>query len=77
MIFVFVFVLFFFRYVRTGVSQIINKLSYPAIVSHLRRIVIPVGKEGKNVKIRQIDPSQLFFVDIIESSGSKTNLNVN
>lgn len=54
-------------YSRTGVSQLISRLTYPATVSHLRRVIIPVGKEGKNVKIRQIDPTQVFFIDIIES----------
>jgi DNA-directed RNA polymerase beta subunit len=53
-------------YVRTGVSQIMSRLTYPATISHLRRVVIPIGKEGKNVKIRQIHPSQTFFIDIIE-----------
>ena len=54
-------------YVRTGVSQIMSRLTYPATISHLRRVIIPIGKEGKNVKIRQIHPTQAFFVDIIES----------
>jgi DNA-directed RNA polymerase II subunit RPB2 len=59
-------------YVRTGVSQVMSRLTYPATISHLRRIVIPVGKEGKNVKIRQIHPTQAFFVDIIESPEGKS-----
>ena len=59
-------------YVRTGVSQIMSRLTYPATISHLRRIVIPVGKEGKNVKIRQIHTTQSFFVDIIESPEGKS-----
>jgi len=54
-------------YVRVGVCQIITRLSFPAFLSHLRRVVIPADKESKNVKIRQIDPSQVFFVDVIES----------
>ena len=58
-------------YVRTGVSQIMSRLTYPATVSHLRRIVIPIGKEGKNVKVRQIHPTQSFFIDIIESPEGK------
>lgn len=58
-------------YVRTGVSQIMSRLTYPATISHLRRIVIPIGKEGKNVKIRQVHPTQCFFVDIIESPEGK------
>ena len=59
-------------YVRTGVSQIMSRLTYPATISHLRRVVIPVGKEGKNVKIRQIHPTQSFFIDIIESPEGKS-----
>ena len=49
-------------YVRTGVSQILNRLSYSGTLSHLKRLVIPVGKEGKNTKIRQIHSSQLGYV---------------
>jgi DNA-directed RNA polymerase II subunit RPB2 len=59
-------------YVRTGVSQIMSRLTYPATISHLRRVIIPIGKEGKNVKIRQIHPTQAFFVDIIESPEGKS-----
>lgn len=58
-------------YVRTGVSQLMSRLTYPATISHLRRIIIPIGKEGKNVKVRQIHPTQCFFVDIIESPEGK------
>lgn len=49
-------------YIRTGVSQILSRLTFGATLSHLRRIVIPVGKEGKNTKIRQINPSQIMFI---------------
>lgn len=49
-------------YVRTGVSQVLSRLSFGAVLSHLRRIVIPVGKEGKNTKIRLIHSSQIFNV---------------
>ena len=58
-------------YIRTGVSQIMSRLTYPATISHLRRVVIPIGKEGKNVKIRQIHPTQCFFIDVIESPEGK------
>jgi DNA-directed RNA polymerase II subunit RPB2 len=33
---------------RTGVSQVLNRHSYIASLSHLRRINSPIGKEGKN-----------------------------
>ena len=49
-------------YVRTGVSQVLNRLTYSGMLSHLKRLVIPVGKEGKNTKIRQIHSSQYGFV---------------
>lgn len=56
-------------YARKGVSQILTRLSYGSFISHLRRIAIQVGKDGKNAnsKIRQIDGSQIFFVDPAES----------
>ncbi len=38
-----------------------NKVSFGAFFSYLRRFVIPMGKEGKNTKIRQIHPSSIFF----------------
>ena len=55
------------NYIRTGVSQVLNRLTYAATISHLRRVVIPIGKEGKNTKIRQLHPTQIFFIDPAES----------
>ena len=49
-------------YIRAGVSQILSRLSFGASVSNLRRLNIPVGKEAKNSKIRQINPSQVMFI---------------
>nr|QBK85357.1 MAG: DNA-directed RNA polymerase subunit beta, possible euk contamination [Iridovirus LCIVAC01] len=54
-------------YIRTGVSQVLSRLSYGSTLSHLRRIVIPIGKEGKNTKIRQTHPSQFGFVCPVET----------
>jgi DNA-directed RNA polymerase beta subunit len=67
------------NYIRTGVSQILNRLTYSSFISHLHRVVIPISKEGKNVKIRQVHPSQILFecpVDTPEgsSAGIVTNL---
>lgn len=66
-------------YIRVGVSQNMNRMSYIGMLSHLRRIVSPIGKEGKNVSIRQVQPSQLGFIDNCEtpeggSAGVVTNL---
>ena len=49
-------------YIRNGVSQVLSRLAYSATLSHLRRIAIPIGKEGKNTKIRQLHPSQIGFI---------------
>lgn len=49
-------------YIRQGVSQILSRLSYGATLSHKRRVSIPIGKEAKNTKIRQIGPSQAMFI---------------
>jgi DNA-directed RNA polymerase beta subunit len=49
-------------YIRTGVSQVLSRLSYGATLSNIRRVTTPVGKESKNSKIRQIHPSQIMFL---------------
>ena len=54
-------------YVRNGVSQVLCRLSYTGMVSHLRRTNIPVGKEGKNSGIRQLHQSHAFFFCSAES----------
>lgn len=54
-------------YVRTGVAQVLSRLSYTATVSHLRRISLPIGKEGKKVDIKLIHTSQYGFICPAES----------
>jgi DNA-directed RNA polymerase II subunit RPB2 len=48
-------------YMRTGVSQILDRMTYCATLSHLRRVIIPVGKEGKNTAMRQLHGSSIFY----------------
>lgn len=55
------------NYIRQGVSQILSRLSYIATMSHLRRIVIPIGKESRNTEVRQIHPTYYGFVDPVET----------
>jgi DNA-directed RNA polymerase II subunit RPB2 len=50
------------NYIRTGVSQVLSRMSFNSTLSHLRRIVIPIGKEGRNTKIRQVHPTQIGFI---------------
>jgi DNA-directed RNA polymerase II subunit RPB2 len=35
------------NYIRTGVSQVMSRLTFNGTLSHLRRCLIPIGKEGK------------------------------
>ena len=65
-------------YVRMGVSQVLVRLTYIATMSHLRRLVIPIGKEGKNPKIRQLHGSQFFFICLFETpEGQASGINKN
>ena len=50
------------NYIRTGVSQVLSRLTFNSTLSHLRRCLIPIGKEGKNTKIRQVHPSQIGYI---------------
>ncbi len=66
------------NYIRSGVSQVLSRLSYGATLSHLRRITIPVGKESKNIKIRQIHPSQIMFICPVETpEGAPVGITLN
>lgn len=61
-------------YIRVGVSQVMQRLSYSAGLSHLRRLAIQMGKDGKNIstKVRQPHTSQIFFVDMVECFDPET-----
>jgi DNA-directed RNA polymerase II subunit RPB2 len=49
-------------YSRTGVSQILTRFTHGATVSHLMKIMLQIGKESKNSKVREINQSQIMFV---------------
>ena len=55
------------NYVRQGVSQILSRLSYLATVSHLRRLVVPIGKESRNTQVRQLHSSSFGFMCCVET----------
>lgn len=68
------------NYIRCGVSQIISRLTYGSYLSHLRRLLVPLGKEGKNTRVRQIHTSTIGFIDPHETpegqqSGIVKNIN--
>lgn len=37
---------------KAGVSQVLNRLTYASALSHLRRLNTPLGREGKQARIR-------------------------
>ncbi len=41
-----------------GASQVLDRVSFPSTLSHLRRLIFSTGKDSKNEKIRQIHTSQ-------------------
>ncbi|OXB72139.1 UNVERIFIED_CONTAM: hypothetical protein H355_012706 [Colinus virginianus] len=42
------------KVVRTGVAQVLNRLTFASALSHLRRLNTPLGREGKMAKPRQL-----------------------
>lgn len=59
-------------FTRIGVSQVLNRQNYGAHLSHLRRIMLPIGGKGKNFNIRQIHPSQFSFICPYETPEGET-----
>ena len=52
---------------KTGVSQVLARLSYPSTVSHLRRIQTPVEKSGKLLAPRKLHGTSWGFVCPVET----------
>ena len=47
---------------KIGVSQVINRLNYVALLSHLRRVSTPIEKTGKLIAPRKLHNSQWGFI---------------
>jgi DNA-directed RNA polymerase II subunit RPB2 len=47
---------------RTGVSQILSRLSWIAMISHLKKVVTPTGRQGKVTKLRQLHVSSWGYI---------------
>ena len=47
---------------KTGVSQVLNRLTYASSLSHLRRCATPLGKEGKQARPRQLHNTQWGYI---------------
>ena len=51
-----------FQNIRQGVAQVLNRMSYLAQLSHLRRVNTPMEKNGKLVQPRKLENSQFGVV---------------
>jgi len=58
--------------VRVGVAQVLNRMTYASILSHLRRINTPVEKSGKLVAPRKLAPSSWGFLCPVETPEGPT-----
>jgi len=47
---------------KTGVSQVLNRLTFASFLSHLRRVTTPLDKKGKQPKPRQLHNSHWGMV---------------
>jgi len=47
---------------KTGVAQVLSRLTFAAALSHLRRSIAPIGKEGKQTQPRQLHSTQWGLV---------------
>lgn len=56
---------------KTGVSQILNRMTYLSMLSHLRRLTAPVGKEAKLTELRQVHNSQFKIICPVETPEGK------
>jgi len=66
------------QHVKQGVSQILSRLTYGATLSHLRRLMLQIGKQAKNTKLRQLGPSQIFYICPVETpEGGKVGIVLN
>jgi DNA-directed RNA polymerase beta subunit len=59
-------------FTRIGVSQVLNRQNYGAKMSHLRRLMLPIGGKGKNPSIRQLHPSHFSFICPYETPEGET-----
>jgi len=60
---------------KQGVAQVLNRMTYPATISHLRRINTPIEKSGKLVQPRKLHPTQWGIICPCETpEGSSVGL---
>lgn len=56
---------------RTGISQVLDKINYLSILSHLTRITTPVDEENEMMEARQVHGTHWGRIDPIETPENK------
>ena len=56
-----------FQNIRSGVAQVLNRMSYMSTLSHLRRINTPMEKNGKLVQPRKLENTQYGMICLAET----------
>ena len=56
-----------FQNIRSGVAQVLNRMSYLSTLSHLRRINTPMEKNGKLVQPRKLENTQFGMICLAET----------
>lgn len=59
-------------FIKQGVSQVLSRQNYGSTLSHLRRIMYPIGNEGKNIKMRMLQSSHYGFICPYETPEGST-----
>jgi DNA-directed RNA polymerase beta subunit len=59
---------------KVGVAQVLNRLTYVATLSHLRRIATPTDKSGKLIPPRKLHGSSWGFIDPAECFDPETQI---
>jgi hypothetical protein len=59
---------------KVGVAQVLNRLTYVATLSHLRRISTPTDKSGKLIPPRKLHGSSWGFIDPAECFDPETQI---
>lgn len=59
-------------FTRVGVSQVLSMQNYGAKISHLRRLMLPIGSKGKNPNARQLHASHFSFICPFETPEGET-----
>lgn len=66
------------KFSRTGVSQVLSRISLLSYYSHLNRVTQSISRESRNMTVRQINSSSIMFLDPADTpEGQPTGIVLN